>query len=840
MFQKDMFIAYVGEASGTTYAAGVDNIEKLYKVDVDSEYDKDKCKGLDVMLTKMLNEEQDSREQHKISVRRTNLRRYVECRNNNGIPPAKACQVAIEKVLAGYKANFDEIWKNERYKWVNAKHYKTHWNIDAENFAEMLAESLQPAATGEGALLSGAMYFPYRMICAFAQEDPDTVREMFRMLFDESQPLASRYSKFRASSETCLKKYRASSAEHAKAQNHYQDLRAIMVYLSFEYPNTYFPFKYKMYTSFRDLVGFEEHKGKSEIWKVECYNQLCEEVLTRILADSELLAMQKKALEGDDECAPDEKYHLLTQTVIYVPTYMDLGLDKSQVPETMEGEPDDAAMDDSVKTDIAKNTILYGPPGTGKTYHTVLYAVAIIENKPLKVIQQERYEDVFLRYSDYREMGLIEFTTFHQSYGYEEFIEGIKPVMETDGDDSKEIEYELSSGLFKSFCEKARQPVLAQEQDYGLNANPTVWKVSLAGTGDNGVRSDCLSKGHIRIGWDGYGPDITSETEFTDGGKAILNAFMNKMRVGDIVLSCYSATTVDAIGVVTGEYEWHPEYEDYKRARNVSWIVKNIREDIVDLNGATMTLSTVYKLNLGVADVMGLVAKNLPSAVLPMSRVKNHVFIIDEINRGNISKIFGELITLIEPAKRLGAAEETLAKLPYSQKMFGVPDNVYLLGTMNTADRSIATIDTALRRRFQFREMQPDPSVLTGVMVEDLSIKDMLTRMNLKISVLYDRDHTIGHSYFMPLKASPTIDVLGEIFENSIIPLLQEYFYDDYEKIRLVLGDNNKEAEEEQFIIAKGVDTAELFGSSNIGMDDNFHYVINKAAFDNIEAYRSI
>ena len=91
MFQKDMFIAYVGEASGTTYAAGVDNIEKLYKVDVDSEYDKDKCKGLDAMLTKMLNEEQDPREQHKISGRRTNLRRYVECRNNNGVPPAKAC-----------------------------------------------------------------------------------------------------------------------------------------------------------------------------------------------------------------------------------------------------------------------------------------------------------------------------------------------------------------------------------------------------------------------------------------------------------------------------------------------------------------------------------------------------------------------------------------------------------------------------------------------------------------------------------------------------------------------------------------------------------------------------
>jgi 5-methylcytosine-specific restriction protein B len=249
---------------------------------------------------------------------------------------------------------------------------------------------------------------------------------------------------------------------------------------------------------------------------------------------------------------------------------------------------------------------------------------------------------------------------------------------------------------------------------------------------------------------------------------------------------------------------------------------------------------TVYQLNISAADAMNLAMKYMPKTKQLQSPRDNFVFIIDEINRGNISKIFGELITLIEPSKRVGQSEGMMAKLPYSKKPFGVPDNVYLLGTMNTADRSIATIDTALRRRFQFKEMQPDPNVLDGIYVEDISIKEMLSRMNQKISVLYDREHTIGHGYFMPLASHPTIEALAQIFENSIVPLLQEYFYDDYEKIRLVLGDNNKDDAENQFIIAQSVNMEALFGSTNIELDESVSYEINPSAFFSIDAYRSI
>lgn len=496
----------------------------------------------------------------------------------------------------------------------------------------------------------------------------------------------------------------------------------------------------------------------------------------------------------------------------------------------------------SFNAEISKNTILYGPPGTGKTYNTVLYAVAIIESKSLADVKNENYSDVLTRYNTYKADGLIEFTTFHQSYGYEEFIEGIKPVMDNTDETASDIRYSIENGLFKAFCNKASIPVSKKANiELGLNKNPTVWKVSLCSTGDNQVRTECHENGHIRIGWDEYGGDITEETDFSEfGGRNVLNAFISQMKIGDIVFSCYSSSTIDAIGIVTGEYEWCDEkYDYYNRKRNVNWIVKGINENILDINnGNPMTLASVYKLNrIALSDVMAIIEKHLPQAV---EEKKNHVFIIDEINRGNISKIFGELITLIESPKRLGQEEGMKIRLPYSRQLFGVPDNVYIIGTMNTADRSIAAIDTALRRRFRFKEMMPDLNVLNSINIEDISISDMLTRINKRISVLYDREHTIGHAYFIPLKDNPTIEQLAEIFENAIIPLLQEYFYEDYEKIRLILGDNKKNNKEEQFIIAIKNDYNDLFGNSDVGFDDSVTYEINHAAFENIEAYKQI
>lgn len=173
----------------------------------------------------------------------------------------------------------------------------------------------------------------------------------------------------------------------------------------------------------------------------------------------------------------------------------------------------------------------------------------------------------------------------------------------------------------------------------------------------------------------------------------------------------------------------------------------------------------------------------------------NYVLIIDEINRGNIANIFGELITLIEEDKRKGFPEEMSVVLPYSKTPFSVPNNLYIIGTMNTADRSVEALDSALRRRFVFEEMMPCPDLLKDVKVKnlDISLKDLLETINGRIEILKDREHQIGHSYFMGFVKGEACEIEAEkllpVFKNNIIPLLQEYFYGDYEKILLVLGD---------------------------------------------------
>ena len=491
---------------------------------------------------------------------------------------------------------------------------------------------------------------------------------------------------------------------------------------------------------------------------------------------------------------------------------------------------------------FAKNTILYGPPGTGKTYQTVNYAVAIIEGRALEEVQTENHEEVLQRYRKYRQDGRIEFTTFHQSFGYEDFIEGIRPVFAEDNEEENgDICYEIADGVFKKFCATAQPPAVDPNQNpYGFSASPTIWKVSLGGTGQHPLRDYCMANSCIRIGWDEYGENITDDMDYHVGGKTVLNAFLYRMQPGDIILSCYTAHSIDAIGVVTGEPEWHPKFDHYKRLRTVRWLIQGKNIDIEEFRlEKSLTLSTVYRLNTTVETVIEVLGKHGFSGAAPVKGTKGpYVFIIDEINRGNISKIFGELITLIEPSKRLGQSEELQAKLPYSHKAFGIPDNVYLLGTMNTADRSIALLDTALRRRFSFVEMMPDSGVLDDVKVDGISVSGLLTTLNRRIEVLFDREHTLGHAFFTPLCQSPTIQTLGEIFRDKVIPLLQEYFYDDYEKICLVLGDR-KRPEQQQFFKVETVDLQSLFG-----VEPEFEvtptYRINPDAFFDGEVYRNL
>lgn len=427
---------------------------------------------------------------------------------------------------------------------------------------------------------------------------------------------------------------------------------------------------------------------------------------------------------------------------------------------------------------MCKNIILYGPPGTGKTYSTYKMAVDIIDgNDPNPSAD---FKDVKKKYDEYRKQGRIGFVTFHQSYSYEEFIEGIRPrVDESEGS----LDYELRSGTFKDFCtiaNNANSKLTRTE----IKENPTIWKVSLKGTGDNEVRAECLENDHIRIGWDEYGETLTDDLDIPRGVKTILNYFYYTMSEGDIVLSCYSNKTVDAVGVVVGPARYDEKYDHYRRVRDVKWLKKFDKPyDIYELNGnTTMTLPTVYKLyRLSKKDIADMIGKNTSKENGPDNKF---VFIIDEINRGNVSRIFGEAITLIEESKRLGAEESLEITLPYSGKLFGVPSNVYIIGTMNTADRSLVSLDSAFRRRFSFIEKLPDYSLISDN-CEGVNVRQILKTINERITRCLDSEHVIGHYYLMNLDS---ISELKNAFQKKLIPLLQEYFYDDFGSLAEVLS----------------------------------------------------
>ncbi|WP_353763993.1 AAA family ATPase, partial [Bacillus toyonensis] len=499
--------------------------------------------------------------------------------------------------------------------------------------------------------------------------------------------------------------------------------------------------------------------------------------------------------------------------------------------------------------EFAKNQILYGPPGTGKTYNTVLYAVAICDKKSVESLKEIPYKEVLDRYEMLKKEGRVTFTTFHQSYGYEEFIEGIKPVINQQDEDSiSDLKYEYTSGVFKKFCEEAKK-VRVQAPSLKIRKHPVVWNVLLEGTGQTKLKEECFKNGYIKIGWAEQDQFINEQNESVNGTvRRILLNFQEEMQEQDLVFIQRSNTTIDAIGIIDGSYEFDESDKRYPRKRKVKWIATNINEEVYALNKNTkLDRKTVYPLRkMDIEGVINLIEKYISTKEINVEKnIDPYVFIIDEINRGNISKIFGELITLIESTKRIGASEQTTALLPYTGEEFGVPNNVHILGTMNTADRSISLMDTALRRRFKFIEMMPDIEILKelGILeIDGIDVPAILKVMNERIEYLYDREHTIGHAFFTPLvgEENQSIQNLAHIFSNDILPLLQEYFYEDYSKIQLVLGDNAKTDDINKFVLDTEVKLKNIFkGNPDIDLPEK-KYEIQKEAFYRADSYKQI
>lgn len=607
--------------------------------------------------------------------------------------------------------------------------------------------------------------------------------------------------------------------------------------------------------------------------------------------------------------------------------------------------------------DVPLNQILFGPPGTGKTFATVDAALEVLDPDYLQVHRDSR-EALKQRFDALVAQDRIRFVTFHQSFSYEDFVEGLRA---TSDEASGQLRYEVVDGVFKSLCEAAAAKVTKQAEAPADLGRRRIWKMSLGNTlgEDASIYQECLAGGYVLLGYGGAidfsgcnsrqqvqerfaQAGVTPESPATDYGITSVTAFVSRMQEGDLIVVSDGNFKFRAIGEVSGDYQFkaHADFPgDYSQMRPVKWLrqyqpslphtellnaqfsqmtLYELRAPTLDRDKLKKLLGTGategafaagqvfgrdYQVVRATADLLELRKPNgnlLPFAMNLLTALADgvrdgmitlqdirektaidklsgaglepylvngynnilaplveymlgsgqqaasavtereaRVLIIDEINRGNISRIFGELITLIEPSKRTGADEALSVLLPYSKQAFSVPQNLYLIGTMNTADRSLAGLDIALRRRFVFREMPPRPELLEGVRVEGVDVGELLRVMNQRIEVLLDKDHCLGHAYFVPLMVEASLAHLARIFRNQVIPLLQEYFFEDWQRIGWVLNDHRKAAGD-RFIQQKSGQAISLFGQDvGEGLADGV-WELNEDAFERQEAYLGI
>jgi 5-methylcytosine-specific restriction protein B len=454
-----------------------------------------------------------------------------------------------------------------------------------------------------------------------------------------------------------------------------------------------------------------------------------------------ILQAVQNELDRDNHTQPKEYDNMVFRRAVFDKEYRQQFFN-FETPRIINNEEN--KINKEIKMKFPLNQILYGAPGTGKTYKTKELAVEIITGKKI-----EDRAELTKVYEDLKENNQINFTTFHQSISYEDFVEGIKPKLNEEMSD--EISYEIKNGIFKQICSLDSEDVLGSLFYVGRKFE--TWTVK----------------------------KVTSES-----------VHFGKPRGGILILP---------LPLFLNLYDLIDEYNiDFSSGKLQSDLeVDRIRYPFIErfyISG----YETLHKYIFKEYQKLLMVTDFEP---------KKSVLIIDEINRGNVSAIFGELITLIEEDKRLGRPEALEVILPYSKTKFGVPDNLYIIGTMNTADRSVESLDTALRRRFSFVEMQPDLDVLkeehisNGIISTNSGIVDMvkmLGKINKRIEILLNKDHKIGHSFFIN---TSNFEELQLVFKDKIIPLLEEYFFGDFGKIGLVLG--------ESFIKNTNVDKKDIF-----------------------------
>jgi hypothetical protein len=697
----------------------------------------------------------------------------------------------VAEMINTYKESLQrEGLKDELYKWKLIKTYRGRPDISARDFNEEIS----------GVDFKNLVFYnAVRVRKHIASDLPEDYRSCFIKLFDESVDIDTRIKGFISDVLAVYRKAGGTMGSH-------HDERTAAAFLTFYNPLKYTFFKDSFYRKYCILLGVAP-KTKGD--KFTHYLLLVSDLIKKYISqDKELIDLVNKNLDND--CFDDPNHLILAQDILF--QMLGKNDDEEENQNDLEEEDNNYIV---AKTDVSEpalNIILYGPPGTGKTYNTIDLAVKIAAPAEYKEGNHALNKTIYERLV---KSGQIAFTTFHQSMNYEDFIEGIKPS----SNETSNLTYSIEDGLFKQLAINAafefvgeRSPDASKSLNFSTVYDQLIDEVNEKIGNNVGFTLKLRSGAELEV------VEITGASNFLVQHKNGSRTYTVSRKRLEKLFS--ELPDLDDI------YNINEEIRNVIGGSNASayWaVLKKLRS----YRGEIQPSGTGKKYSYD--DKAAAVEKLLPEDVIVTGNEKRFVLIIDEINRGNVSQVFGELITLIEEDKRFGKKERLSAKLPYSRSRFFVPPNLYIVGTMNTADRSVEALDTALRRRFSFIEMVPLYD-LEGMEKEiaGVRISVLLEIINGRIEKLIDRDHRIGHSYFLGLDST---DDLMKVFKYKIIPLLQEYFYGNYEKMGLVMGNGFIER-----ISEDKVKFAQFKGYEN-DYDDKVIYKINTHAIENYEDF---